>query len=72
VDEEQQRHEQLMYRLDTIEKHVLRMDTQLVYLADQAKIINRLVRDIEYLGYGIIVAVALYLGYLIMNYFLPL
>jgi hypothetical protein len=59
MDEDQEHHAQLMYRLDTIEKHVLRIDTQLVYLAEQTKIINRLVRDIEYFGYGIIVAAAL-------------
>ena len=34
MDEEQEHHAQLVYRLDTIERHVLRIDTQLVYLAE--------------------------------------
>jgi hypothetical protein len=46
MHDEQERHEQLMYRLDTIERHILRLDTRSINAAQQLASTERNIKEI--------------------------
>jgi hypothetical protein len=65
MDDDQDRHEQLLYRIDNIEKHVLTMDSRSIDTNERTKRIEHLVRDIEYICFLFVISgigVFLWLG----------